>query len=465
MKNKSLLKSIILIVSICLAIFALSACSISDFVALEEAPDYIVGTSINESGELIVEYSNGETENLGVVVGADGKDGTNGIDGVDGKDGKDGKDGINGADGKDGAIIIQGGEESTDSLAQVVASVIQSTVLIQSEYISAATGLLSYSSGAGVIYSCNKAQGEALIVTNYHVVFNENATTDNKICETLKVYLYGSVVSNMGIEASFVGGSVQYDLAVLKISNSDIIKNSEVSAVNIKDSKLVHAGDTAIAIGNPKADGFSVTSGIVSVDSENIDITISEEFGEATMRVMRIDTAVNSGNSGGGLFDRNGYLIGIVNAKSIESNVDNIGYAIPSSTMVAIVENIIDYCLNTDCETLQKVLLGINVQILNPYSKYNPETGYVDLYEESTVVGIPDPLTSVAYGKLMVGDKIKKVTISGSRDISSEIVRQYYLLDILLYARVGDTVTITVDRNGVELDVEIVITESCIVSC
>ena len=80
-------------------------------------------------------------------------------------------------------------------------------------------------------------------------------------------------------------------------------------------------------------------------------------------------------------------------------------------------------------------------------------------------MGIPDPLTSVAYGKLMVGDKIKKVTINGSRDISSEIVRQYYLLDILLYARVGDTVTITVDRNGVELDVEIAITEACIVSC
>jgi serine protease Do len=307
--------------------------------------------------------------------------------------------------------------------------------------------------------------GEALIVTNYHVVFNENATSDNKISESIKVFLYGSVVSNMGIEASFVGGSVQYDLAVLKISDSDIIKNSEISAVNIKDSKLVHAGDTAFAIGNPKADGFSVTSGIVSVDSENIDITISEEIGEIAMRVMRIDTAVNSGNSGGGLFDKNGYLIGIVNAKSVESNVENIGYAIPSSTMVAIVENIIDYCLDTDCETLQKVLLGINVQILNPYSKYNTETGYVDLYEESTIIGIPDPFTSVAYGKLMVGDKIKKIAISGSTDMSSEIIRQYYLLDILLYARIGDTLTITVERNGIEIDVEIIVTESCIVSC
>lgn len=462
MKNKSLLKSIILIISFCLAIFALSACSISDFVSLEETPKYIVGTSINDNGELIVEYSNGETENLGVVVGTDGKDGTNGIDGVDGKDGKDG---VNGTDGKDGALIVQGSDQSTDSLAHVVANVIQSTVLIQSEYINASTGLPSYSSGSGVIYSCNKSVGEALIVTNYHVVFNENATSDNKISESIKVFLYGSVVSDMGIEASFVGGSVQYDLAVLKISDSDIIKNSEISAVNIKDSKLVHAGDTAFAIGNPKADGFSVTSGIVSVDSENIDITISEEIGEIAMRVMRIDTAVNSGNSGGGLFDKNGYLIGIVNAKSVESNVENIGYAIPSSTMVAIVENIIDYCLDTDCETLQKVLLGINVQILNPYSKYNTETGYVDLYEESTIVGIPDPFTSVAYGRLMVGDKIKKIAISGSKDMSSEIIRQYYLLDILLYARIGDTLTITVERNGIEIDVEIIVTESCIVSC
>ena len=62
------------------------------------------------------------------------------------------------------------------------------------------------------------------------------------------------------------------------------------------------------------------------------------------MRLLRTDTPVNSGNSGGGLFDANGYLIGIVNAKIKDLGVEGFGYSIPSSTMEAVVENILYYC-------------------------------------------------------------------------------------------------------------------------
>ena len=456
MRVKNLLKLSVLVISIIFCVSLFSACSISDFITLKEVPEYITNTYINENGELVVEYSDNSTQNLGVVVGKDGKDG---IDGTDGIDGVDGKDGANGADGKDGAIIIQGEENNASSLSYAVANSIQSAVIIQGSYTDPTTLQTGYSSGAGVIYQCNKAAGDAIIITNYHVVFNVNSQTENNICEQIDVFLYGAVSSDSIIEATYVGGSMHYDLAILKVTNSDVIKNSDVSAVNIKDSSKVHVGDTAFAIGNPKADGFSVTAGIVSVDSENIELTLADDETYGSIRVMRVDTPINSGNSGGGLFDESGNLIGIVNAKYSDAKIENIGYAIPSSTVVAIVENLLDYCLDTDNETIKRPLLGISVQIQNPHSKYDSETGFVEIYEDPTVVEIVS-FSSIAFGKLQIGDIIRKVEIQDSGEVF-EITRQYQLLDALLHARIGDTVIITVERNGEMIAKSMIITEDC----
>ena len=450
MKKYNLLKVSILVISILFSILTFTACSLGDFVTIQNVPAYITSAFINDSGELVVVYSNNTTQNLGLVVGSNGKDGIDGIDGVDG---------VNGADGKDGAII-QGGDST--SISHSVASAIQSAVIIQCSYFDPTTQQTSYSSGSGVIYECNKQTGDALIVTNYHVVYNSKSPTQNNICENIEIFLYGSVSTSKSITATYVGGAQNYDLAVLMISGSDLIKNSDVSSVKIKDSKEVHVGDTAFAIGNPRAEGFSVTSGIISVDSENIDLTLADDVTIDSIRVMRIDTPVNPGNSGGGLFDASGNLIGIVNAKYSDVKIDNIGYAIPSSTVVAIVENLIDNCLGNDNETIKRPLLGIKVQIQNPHSKYDPETGYVELYEDTTVVEITD-ITSIAFGKLQNGDIIRKLEIEGT-DKSFEITRQYQLLDALLYARVGDTVVLTVERNGEFITRNIIITENCLTS-
>lgn len=451
MKLKKLIKVSVLFLSIFLAL-TFSACSIDDFIASTDEAKSIEKTYINEDGELIIEYSDKTSQNLGLVVGKDG------VDGKDGTDGKDGEDGKDGQDGKDGSIIISGGSETGSiSTSYAVANAIQSTVLVQSAFVNESDPATpSYSSGAGVIYSCNKNAGDALIITNYHVVFGPDA---QKVSDDISVYIYGSVTTEQAIPATYVGGTMHYDLAVLKVSSSDIIKNSEVSAVNIKDSSKVHVGDTAFAIGNPRAEGFSVTSGIVSVDSETIEMTLADEQTKGTMRVMRIDTPVNSGNSGGGLFDENGNLIGIVNAKYSDSKIENIGYAIPSSTVVAITQNLIDNCLDKNFDTIKRPLLGIMVQIQNPYAKYNSETGYVDLFEDSTVVEITSE-SSIAYGKLFEGDIIRGIKVSGRDNV--QITRQYQLLDALLYAKVGDVVTLTIEREGVILTAYVIITEECI---
>lgn len=467
MKNKSFFKTSLLITSIVLTLFLFSGCFslLSGTTNDESEPEHITNAYINTDGELIVCYSDGTRDNLGLVVGKDGKDGK---DGVDGKDGKDGQDAVAPSTPDTSTDSSSGSDTNTtviieeNDFAKTIANCIQSTVIINCGFKTSyySTDYDAVSAGSGIIYSYDSTTGDAIIVTNYHVVFSSDSTTSNGISDNILVYLYGSVAEDTAIEATYIGGSMTYDLAVLKISNSDIIKNSQAKAVTIKNSNEIHVGDRAFAIGNPQGMGFSVTSGIISVDSENVPIPAADESTEITMRLLRMDTPVNSGNSGGGLFDSEGKLIGIVNAKSVEDTVENIGYAIPSSTMVAVVENILYHCEDTSIECVRRALLGITVTVTDPYSVYNTETGYVDLYESSTVYEVLD--TGIAYGKLNVGDIIKNVTITGSTELSAEITRQYQLLDALLYARAGDTVTLTVERNGELLDISFDITNSCI---
>ena len=435
-------------------VFSFSACSLFSRSSESES---IVSSYINEKGELIVQYSSGNYQNLGVVVGKDGEDGKDGIDGKDGLNGKDGKDG---EDGKDGNSI-----SNSTSITMPVADCIQSTVVIQSEFLipdKLGVPTEAFSTGSGVIYEFNKEYGSALIVTNYHVVFNNNdLNTTDGISNNINVFLYGHLSENQAITATYVGGSMQYDLALLEIKNSDLIRTAEIKKVDIRSSDEVYVGESVFAIGNPKASGFSVTSGIVSVDSETIEMMAADEVSTINIRVMRTDTPINSGNSGGGLFDENGHLIGIVNAKYFDSSIDNIGYAIPSSTMVTIIENIKYYCLDKEFKNVQRPLLGITVEIKNPYSKYNEETGLVDLYENSTVVLVTEG--SLAEGKLFEGDILRKIEISGSTNQSVEITRQYKI-EMLINARVGDIVTVTVERDGNLVIVPLEITRSCFVS-
>ena len=202
------------------------------------------------------------------------------------------------------------------------------------------------SAGSGVIYKLDKENGDAYIITNYHVVFNGNSTTG--ISDRIYVYLYGMEMMNSdgntyAIPAAYVGGSMNYDIAVLKITGSEILKNSNAVEATVANSDEVSILDTAIAIGNPGAAGLSATSGCINVDSEEITVGFDTASGtvSVTLRVMRTDAAVNSGNSGGGLFNEKGELIGIVNAKDADDSVDNIGYAIPSNIARAIADNAI----------------------------------------------------------------------------------------------------------------------------
>ena len=316
----------------------------------------------------------------------------------------------------------------------------------------------SYSSaGAGVIFRLDKEHGDAYVLTNYHVVYDASSNTQNHISNSINLYLYGQESSKYAIPASYVGGSMSYDLAVLKISGSAVLAESSAVAATFADSNDVSVLQTAIAVGNPEARGISITVGSVNVDSEYITLTGADERTTVSLRVMRIDAAVNSGNSGGGLFDANGDLIGIVNAKMSSDSVDNIGYAIPSNIAKYIAQNIIDYCDGKDNESVYRCMIGITVAAAESKTVYDEETCKVHKIETVVVDSITEG--SISDGNLMVGDVIRSVEIDGTE---YEVNRMYNVIDSMLNVRVGSEVVFRVVRGGEEINVPIEITEKAL---
>lgn len=315
------------------------------------------------------------------------------------------------------------------------------------------------SAGSGVIYKLDKEKGDAYIITNYHVVYDAYANTSNSISDDISIYLYGKEnMTNDGktyaIPAVFVGGSMNYDIAVLKVTDSTLLMESNARACDVYDSDEVTILETAIAIGNPQAEGISATIGCINVDSEEIFISFDNKDGSSTtvkFRVLRTDAAVNSGNSGGGLFNDNGELMGIVCARDPDSKVVNVSYAIPSNVATAIADNAIYYSDGT----VKRCLLGVTVGVSEYSTFYDTETGKVHKIEEVIVSEISS--TSGVRGLIYVGDIINSITVDG---VEHEVTRIHHVVDSMLYARVGSSVTINITRNGTEMNVTVPITES-----
>ncbi len=409
----------------------------------------VVGASVNDAGELILSYSDGTTENLGLVKGADGEDGAPGIrgeagkrgkDGVDGEKGEPGNDGENGVDGANGVLTVV---PDSDTVALACAKGLRSAVSIHSRFPAGG------SAGSGVIYRLDRTTGDALIITNYHVVYDSGRISDD-----ISLYLYGAEYDDFAIDATYVGGSMYYDIAVLSVTGSDVLKHADAVAVTVADSELTQVGAQAIAIGNPKDLGIAASLGIVSVDSEQIAMTASDGQTSVTMRVMRIDTAVNSGNSGGGLFNHAGELIGIVNAKIMSEDVENIGYAIPSNLAVAVAENIIDHCLGTSTKTVMRATLGVTVTLSDAYGEYDATSGHMNIVECVIIRSVT--AGSAADGKLCVDDTVVSVALNDGEPMT--VTRKHHLIDRMLDVRAGDTLTFVVLRGDTEQTVSVTIT-------
>lgn len=386
-----------------------------------EKPVGVVDSRINEYGELVIYYSDGSSQNLGTVARPNGGDNGNGSD-----------------------------------IASAVAKGLRSAVSVWSTYYSKEDRADYYTTGSGVIYQLDKQQGDAFIITNYHVVYDAKSATDKGIAKEIIVYLYGGEIKGREIKATYVGGSQNYDIAVLRVEDSDILRNSAAVAATVADSDRVIVGSTAIAVGNPEGNRLSTTIGVVSVDSEHITMLAPDGKTEVSYRVMRIDTAVNHGNSGGGLFDDQGRLIGIVNAKTVIDDVENIGYALPTSTVTAVADNIIDYCFGTDCTSVQRAIMGVTVTTVDSSAVYDAVTDTVRIVETVEIYEVTPGQIGSVFKK---GDVLVSVSLG---DRTKTITRQHHVIDMMLTARVGDEVVFEVLRDGKIVALTVIVTEKCL---
>ena len=204
--------------------------------------------------------------------------------------------------------IVDVVDEVADSVVEI-----ECTVLVQSGggWFQRPTTYSATSAGSGVIISA-----DGTIVTNHHVI--EGATQ-------IKVRLRNGEEHT----ASLVGSDQSHDIAVLKIS----AENLTYATFGTYELKV---GQTVVVIGNPLGKlGGSVTDGIISALDRDISID------GVTMRLLQTNASSNSGNTGGGMFELDGRLIGIVNAKSTGTDVEGLGFAIPADVALSVVTEIL----------------------------------------------------------------------------------------------------------------------------
>ena len=325
--------------------------------------------------------------------------------------GSDGSDGADGSDGEDSTITVQDlfdayaethpgatmddfldaylDFEYTQGFENIAGKVIKSGVAI------AASSRFSSSLGSGVIY---KLDGEtAYIITNYHVVYDQYS---RGIASDIHVYIYNRYSEGDAIAARFLGGSSDYDIAILE-ATGEVFADSDLTEAAKVDTGTPQLGEICIAVGTPEEMQFSVTQGIVSTQSEYIYTNVLGNTQTSRVRVFRTDTALNSGNSGGGVFNSDGELIGIANAKSSESDVDNICYAIPAIIAVNIADNVIE-------TGGSKFVLGVTLSNNGETTTvYDSESGEIRTVETVAVSGINSG--SVCEGVLQTGRSRRKL--------------------------------------------------------
>jgi len=299
------------------------------------------------------------------------------------------------------------------------------------------------SRGSGVIMEVNKEKGDAYIVTNFHVVCS---------LSTLKSYNYCWVLlwdSINPIPATYVGGSNTYDIAVLKITGSEEIKNSACQSVSVGESSKVTFGEEVVAIGNSMARNLRATTGVVAVEEELMGTTSYSMF-------ISHSADVNSGNSGGGLFNANGELIGIVNAKFRDVNestgeliydevIHGMNYAIPSEIAFSVAKNII-----RNNGYLLRPALGISLGNNLTY-----ESKYYDVNEEGRGYTTYDLVVTKQTGKFRLGDRLLSMSYEfEGKTKTAELNRLFSLESNIFNLEVGDAVTFKVDGREFTLTIE-----------
>ena len=313
--------------------------------------------------------------------------------------------------------IQQIDSSKTLSAAEVYAANVNSTVGIVTSAVTTnfwGQRTTSAAAGSGFLFT-----DDGYILTNYHVVQGADSVTV-------------STYDGTKYDARIIGFDESNDVAVLKIDAEGL------TPVVIGNSDNLNVGDSVVAIGNPLGElTFSLTSGTVSaLDRE---VTMSSGI---SMELIQTDCAINSGNSGGALFNMHGEVVGITNAKYSGSSgsgasIDNIAFAIPINDVYSIVTSIIEKGY------IEKPYIGVSVLDVSD------ETQKYGLPKGASVQTVTDDGPAKAAG-LQVNDIITKVDdteITGSSDLVKTIGQ----------CKPGQEITLTVYRQGQTLELKVTV--------
>ncbi len=326
----------------------------------------------------------------------------------------------NSSNGSVNLVNISDYSNTSISVAEkVLPSVVGITVTYQINSIfGSSTG---EAAGSGIVIS-----EDGYIVTNNHVISSESSSY-YAITEAtgIKVNLYNDKET---YEATVIGTDAYTDLAVLKIEKTGL------TPAVIGNSDNVKVGEFVMAVGNPLGMEYSVTSGIVSAINREV------ESEGSTFVAIQTDAAINSGNSGGALVNTQGELIGINTMKLAGTGIEGIGFAIPISSATNIIDQLIEF------QTVKRPYIGILGSSVDSTTakRYNLPEG---IYVESVDEGSPAQTAG-----LQQADIITKIE-------GKEVKSVNELNQIKYTYAIGDTVKLTVYRNGETLDINIVLAE------
>ena len=260
--------------------------------------------------------------------------------------------------------------------------------------------------GSGVIIS-----SDGYILTCAHVVSGASQIT--------------VTIGDTDYTATVVGKDDTSDVAVLKIDATGL------TPATVGDSDSLSVGDSVLAVGNPLGQlGGTVTSGIVS--ALNRSVTIRGTSSTNTMSLIQMDASVSPGNSGGGLFNMNGELIGLVNAKSSSSDAEGLGFAIPINDAIQVAQDLLE-----NGYVSGRPYMGITyIAVTDAQTAAQFNVNAYGVYVVDVVQGGPADKAG-----LKVGDRI--VSIDGT-----EIAQKDDLGTLMQQHTAGDTLSITVARDG-----------------
>lgn len=282
----------------------------------------------------------------------------------------------------------------------------------------------SEASGSGIIVS-----SDGYILTNNHVVNSTTSSSYYQITEAtgVKVKLYNDETE---YEATVVGSDSQTDLAVIKIDKTGL------TAAELGDSDAVQVGEFAMAIGNPLGLQSSISCGIVSAKNREV----QDSDTGTTFNLIQTDAAINSGNSGGALVNADGKVIGINTLKLSGTGVEGIGFAIPINSTIDVYNE-----LKTNGK-IARAYIGIEgITLTEDLAKKN------NLVQGVYVKSI-DNFSSAEKAGLKIGDVI--VAADGVA-----IKTMDELTEIKSKHKVGDKMTLKVNRNGDEKELTLTLQE------